>query len=233
MRKRWRGGRNRRAVAAVAALGATVALVPASASAAAPTAHRPVARVAAVPLQMPEPPPVGTARAELRELEVAAPRSMDGYSRAKFPHWVQHGEQCDTREVVLERDGTDVVRDSMCRAVSGNWESPYDGRTLTAAAQVDIDHMVPLANAWRSGADQWTTAQRREFANDLVNSQLIAVSAASNRSKADQSPDQWQPPNVTYWCTYSRAWVDVKHHYKLTITEPERSTLTTMLDSCD
>ncbi len=79
---------------------------------------------------------------------------MAGYSRAKFPHWIkQHGE-CDTREVVLARDGQDVKQDEKCRAVSGTWLSEYDGKELTAAGQVDIDHVVPLANAWRSGADE-------------------------------------------------------------------------------
>lgn len=87
-----------------------------------------------------------------------------------------------------------MVRDEQCRAVSGTWFSPYDDRTLTAAPQVDIDHIVPLANAWRLGADTWDTATRKAFANDLGNPQLIAVPAASNRSKGDQSPDRWSPP---------------------------------------
>ncbi|WP_371129724.1 DUF1524 domain-containing protein [Streptomyces sp. 2231.1] len=57
----------------------------------------------------------------------------------------------------------------------------YDGKILTASGQLDIDHIVPLANGWRSGADEWTTAKRRQFANDLTDPQLIAVSASSNR----------------------------------------------------
>ncbi|MEU7835041.1 MULTISPECIES: DUF1524 domain-containing protein [unclassified Nonomuraea] len=116
---------------------------------------------------------------------------MTGYSRAKFPHWSGQGEACDSREVVLARDGQGVERDEQCRATAGSWYSEYDGRTLTAASQVDIDHVVPLANAWRSGADTWTTPQRKAFANDLQNPQLIAVSAASNRAKGDQNPAQW------------------------------------------
>ncbi|MFD8019124.1 HNH endonuclease family protein, partial [Streptomyces lavendulae] len=134
---------------------------------------------------------------------------------------------------VLARDGQDVVRDEQCRAVSGTWFSPYDDRTLTAASQVDIDHIVPLANAWRSGADTWDTPTRKAFANDLENPQLIAVSAASNRSKGDQSPDQWSPPSRAYWCTYSRAWTHIKHVYRLNVTEAERDQLNVMLDTCD
>ncbi|MEU2872094.1 DUF1524 domain-containing protein [Streptomyces olivoreticuli] len=188
---------------------------------------------AAAPLQLPQPSPVDTARDELADLTVEAPHSMNGYSRAKFPHWAQQGNNCDTREVVLKRDGKDVTQDAQCRAVSGSWYSPYDGKTLNSASQVDIDHMVPLANAWRSGADGWTTPERKMFANDLEHSQLIAVSAASNRSKGDQSPDKWSPPNRAYWCTYSRAWVDIKHLYGLSVTPPEEEQLVTMLDTCE
>ncbi|GGR30142.1 HNH endonuclease family protein [Streptomyces netropsis] len=191
-----------------------------------------VSPAAAAPTGMPEPPSVAVARDELAKLTVEAPHSMDGYSRAKFPHWAQQGNKCDTREVVLRRDGEGVTQDDECRAVSGTWKSLYDDKTLTAASQVDIDHMVPLANAWRSGADGWTTDRRKTFANDLEHSQLIAVSAASNRSKGDQSPDQWSPPSSAYWCTYARAWTDVKHLYRLSVTQPEKDKLNSMLDTC-
>ncbi|MFE3187084.1 hypothetical protein ACFXKR_40530 [Streptomyces violascens] len=93
--------------------------------------------------------------------------------------------------------------------------------------------MVPLAAGWRAAADQWDTPKRKAFANDLEHSQLIAVSAASNRSKGDQRPDLWKPPFKSYWCTYSRAWIDVKHTYELYVTEAEKSTLGEMLDTCD
>ncbi|MFI1253021.1 HNH endonuclease family protein [Streptomyces netropsis] len=191
-----------------------------------------VSPAAAAPTDMPEPPSVAVARDELTKLTVEPPHSMDGYARAKFPHWAQQGNKCDTRETVLRRDGQDVTQDDECRAVSGTWKSPYDDKTLTAASQVDIDHMVPLANAWRSGADGWTTDRRKTFANDLEHSQLIAVSAASNRSKGDQSPDQWSPPSSAYWCTYARAWTDVKHLYGLSVTQTEKDKLNSMLDTC-
>ena len=70
--------------------------------------------------------------------------------------------------------------------------------------------MVPLANAWRSGAGKWTEEQRTEFANDLTRPQLMAVSAASNRSKGDQDPSQWKPPQKDYWCEYAQRWIAVK-----------------------
>ncbi|MEU1310545.1 HNH endonuclease family protein [Streptomyces cinnamoneus] len=177
-------------------------------------------------------PSAGEARQALGKLAVAAPRPMSGYSRAAFPHWAQQGNKCDTRETVLERDGQGVKRDAECRAVSGTWRSFYDDKTFTAASQVDIDHIVPLANAWRSGADTWTNDKRKAFANDLAHPQLLTVSAATNRSKGDQSPDQWQPPAKSAWCVYGRAWTSVKSTYGLTVTEEERKMLTTMLGTC-
>jgi hypothetical protein len=172
------------------------------------------------------------ARSQLAGLKVAAHGSMAGYSRDLFSHWSAQGENCDTRETVLERDGTGVQRDAECRAVSGSWVSVYDGKELNDASELDIDHMVPLANAWRSGADTWDADTRKAFANDLTHPQLLAVSASSNRSKGDQGPDEWQPPAETYWCTYSRAWTSVKATYELTVTETEKDMLTGMLDTC-
>jgi hypothetical protein len=202
--------------------------LPASATTAAATSQlAPTLRRA-----LPEPPPAEVARDELGDLNVEAPHPMAGYSRAKFPHWAMQYRQCDSREVVLQRDGKDVVQDDKCRALSGTWYSEYDGKILAASGRVDIDHMVPLAAGWRAGADLWDTAKRKAFANDLAHSQLIAVSAASNRSKGDQRPDLWKPPLTSYWCTYSRAWIDVKHVYQLNVTDAERTALGEMLDTC-
>ncbi|MEU3403227.1 HNH endonuclease family protein [Streptomyces sp. NPDC006670] len=172
------------------------------------------------------------ARAQLAALKTGKPGTMAGYSRDKFTHWAEQGDKCDTREVVLQRDGKDVTRDAECRAVSGSWKSLYDGVTVNEASKLDIDHMVPLAEAWRSGAAGWDSAKRKAFANDLTRPQLLAVSAASNRSKGDQSPDLWQPADKSSWCQYGRAWTTVKSHYGLTVTDAERAMLTTMIDTC-
>ncbi|GAB7188996.1 HNH endonuclease family protein [Kitasatospora sp. Ki12] len=138
-----------------------------------------------------------------------------------------------TREVVLDRDGQDVVQNDKCQAVDGYWTSPYDGRTFTNSKDLDVDHVVPLANAWRSGADEWDTKTRKAFANDLTDPQLVAVSAASNRSKGDKGPEAWRPPLRSYWCTYSRAWIHVKSLFHLNITADEQTALADMLDTCD
>nr|CEL16586.1 putative secreted protein [Kibdelosporangium sp. MJ126-NF4]CTQ89063.1 putative secreted protein [Kibdelosporangium sp. MJ126-NF4] len=92
--------------------------------------------------------------------------------------------------------------------------------------------MVPLAEAWRSGAARWTDEQRKQFANDLNNPQLFAVTATSNRSKGDQDPATWKPPTKAYWCTYAKNYVAVKAAYKLTVDEKERAGLAQMLATC-
>jgi len=94
-------------------------------------------------------PTAAVAKTRLATLTVAAQGSQDGYSRDLFPHWITQSGACNTREVVLKRDGTNTVQDSSCASTSGSWYSPYDGATWTAASDVDIDHMVPLSNAWK------------------------------------------------------------------------------------
>ncbi|MET9529322.1 MULTISPECIES: HNH endonuclease family protein [unclassified Streptomyces] len=181
---------------------------------------------------MPTPVSAATARTYLSSLTVAAEGSSSGYSRDKFPHWITQSGACDTREVVLKRDGTNVVQSSTCAATSGSWYSEYDGATWTASSDVDIDHMVPLAEAWRSGASSWTTAQRQAYANDLTRPQLIAVTDNVNQSKGDKDPAKWLPSRAAYKCTYVRAWVEVKHYYKLTVDSAEKTALDGVLNGC-
>jgi hypothetical protein len=172
-----------------------------------------------------------TSRRQLDELTVARPGSMRGYSRARFPHWASTGDNCNVRDSVLRRDGT-AIRLSGCNVVGGRWLSPYDGRVATEVSKVDIDHMVPLANAWRSGAARWTEARREAFANDLRRPQLLAVTRAANRAKGDQDPAQWQPTNHEYGCRYAQDWIAVKYYWKLTLTAAEKIALLRMLETC-
>jgi hypothetical protein len=194
-----------------------------SVQAGSPTAHPTTGSTSAVS--------AGSAKSQLDKLTVAQAGSMKGYSRAKFPHWRSTGSNCDVRDSVLKRDGT-KVKLSGCNVVAGSWKSIYDGKTLTSPTQVDIDHMVPLANAWRSGAAAWTTAQREDFANDLDDPQLVAVSASANRSKGDQDPSTWKPADPGSWCEYAEDWVAVKTHWKLAVTTAEKSALADMLEKC-
>ncbi|WP_127498802.1 HNH endonuclease family protein [Actinoplanes solisilvae] len=184
-----------------------------------------------------EPTPTSTqdatsSSAQLDELTVVAKTgSMSGYSREKFPHWRSTGSNCDIRDTVLKRDGKNV-KTSGCNVVAGTWNSFYDGKVLDSPTKVDIDHMVPLANAWRSGASKWSTDEREEFANDLDDPQLIAVSAASNRSKGDQDPSTWKPTESSSWCDYAQDWIEVKAKWKLTVTAKEKTALRDMLEKC-
>ncbi|MFG3645090.1 HNH endonuclease family protein [Micromonospora sp. NPDC047762] len=177
-------------------------------------------------------PSKATAQSQLNALTVATQGSTSGYSRDLFPHWVTISGSCNTREQVLKRDGTSVVVDSSCAPTSGRWYSPYDGATWTAASDVDIDHVVPLAEAWRSGANSWTTSRRQSFANDLTRPQLIAVTDNVNQSKGDQDPSTWQPPLSSYRCTYSKIWITVKYSWGLTLQSSEKSALQSMLNTC-
>lgn len=207
---------NIRSLFTVAALAAVTALGAAGQATAAP----------------PGVPAESTARSWLAALTVAPSGSSSGYSRDLFPHWSTVSGSCNTRETVLKRDGTNVVVDSSCQPTSGRWFSPFDGATWSAASDVDIDHLVPLANAWRSGAASWTTSRRAAFANDLDHPQLIAVTDDVNQAKGDKSPDAWKPPLTSYWCTYASMWVASKFEWGLTITSAEKSALTSMLDRC-
>ena len=153
-------------------------------------------------------------------------------SSDRFKHWITISGSCNTRETVLKRDGTNVVTGTNCAATSGTWYSPFDGATWTAASDVDIDHIVPLSDAWKSGANTWTDAKREQFANDLNNPQLMAVTDSVNQSKGDKSPDAWKPPLQSYWCTYAKMWVKVKSVYGLTVKSAEKSALTSMLNTC-
>jgi hypothetical protein len=167
----------------------------------------------------------------LDALTVAKPGSMKGYTRELFPHWRSTGTNCDVRDSVLKRDGT-KVKFSGCNVVAGTWTSIYDGAVLNSPTKVDIDHLVPLADAWRSGASAWTTDKRGDFANDLEDPQLVAVSASSNRGKGDQDPSTWKPAQTAAWCKYAKDWISVKTHWKLSVTTTEKAALADMLGKC-
>jgi len=175
---------------------------------------------------------VTEARADLASLTVAPEGSSSGYSRDLFPHWITQSGTCNTRETVLKRDGTNVKTDSSCAATSGTWKSPYDGATWTAASDIDIDHVVPLSEAWKSGASSWTTKRRQDFANDVTGPQLIAVTDNVNQAKGDKDPAAWKPPLTSYYCTYAKMWVRSKKNWGLTLQSSEKTALTGMLNTC-
>ncbi|MFE9630682.1 HNH endonuclease family protein [Streptomyces sp. NPDC006463] len=180
----------------------------------------------------PAPISAAAARSYLATVTPRAEGSTAGYSRDLFPHWSTVSGTCNTRETVLKRDGVNVVQDSACAAVSGSWYSEYDGATWTAASDLDIDHVVPLAEAWRSGASSWTTSKRQQFANDLTRPQLIAVTDNVNQAKGDLDPGKWLPPRTAYRCTYARMWVNVKQYWGLSMDSGEKTALVNILNGC-
>ena len=180
----------------------------------------------------PTPPSASTAATELASLTVKAEGSTSGYSRDLFPHWINQSGTCDTREQVLKRDGTGVTVNSSCQPTAGRWYSVYDATWIEQSSGVDIDHIVPLAEAWKSGANAWTTARRQEFANNLTIAQLIAVSASSNRAKGDSDPASWKPTNTSVHCIYAREWIWVKYTYGLSLQSAEKTALQQMLGTC-
>lgn len=175
-------------------------------------------------------PSKSTAQSQLNSLSVKSEGSMTGYTRDLFPHWISQSGGCDTRQVVLKRDADNYSGN--CPVTSGKWYSYYDGITVYSPSEIDIDHVVPLAEAWRSGASSWTTAKRQSFANDLNGPQLIAVTASSNRAKGDQDPSTWQPPRSGANCAYAKMWINTKYRWGLHLQSSEKSALQGMLNTC-
>lgn len=180
----------------------------------------------------PDVPSKAQVQSELNVLRVAAEGTMTGYSRDKFPHWHTISGTCNTRETVLRRDGTNVGIGSDCYPTSGSWYSYFDGVTRSSASQISIDHIVALAEAWRSGASGWTTARREAFANDISGPQLIAVTTEVNSAKGDRDPSSWKPPRTSAYCGYSKFWIHTKYRWGLTLQAVEKTAVQSMLDTC-
>lgn len=162
------------------------------------------------------------------------PSPQGTYRRDDWPHWEDvDGNGCDARQDALIRWTTTTATldtSRRCKVLAGTWLSPYDGRTASSPSEVEIDHLVPLAEAFRSGGWRWDPGQRRRFANDQV--ELVATSSSSNRSKSDSTPDEWRPARREAWCAYADRYVTVKATYGLSITTDERDALGQMLDTC-
>jgi hypothetical protein len=169
-------------------------------------------------------------RAAVAALPVAAPRP-GGYVRSKFKLWDDADHDCrNTRAEVLAAESTKKVTGS-CTVRKGHWTSYYDGRSFTNASGLDIDHLVPLEEAWASGARSWSPSQREAYANDLTEVRtLVAVSAHANRSKGDQDPAHWLPDE--HRCRYVNQWVVVKLRWSLTVDKAEKAALARVAAGC-
>ena len=171
-------------------------------------------------------------------LAIAALRSdIPSYDRGDWKHWIDADRDCQgTRAEVLIAESTasvDFRGDRLCTVDSGQWLAPYTGTTVTVARDLDIDHMVPLANAHRSGGWAWSAQRKRDYAHDLLfEGHLIAVTASANRSKGAKGPEAWKPRDADHWCEYAVNWISVKAAWNLTATVEEWTALEDMLGTC-
>jgi hypothetical protein len=156
-----------------------------------------------------------------------------GYDRSFFKHWIDENKNgCNTRaEVLIAEAVVKPKRDKKCKLTGGKWFSAYDGKTITDASKLDVDHLVPLAEAWRSGAWAWTPKQRQDYANDLSDSRaLIAVTLTTNRSKGDKDIATWVPEVKS--CEYVQNWIAIKVRYSLTYDKKEAEALLRAFETC-
>jgi len=185
---------------------------------------------------------VASARAALATLEVKGRAPRTGYDRAVFgPAWLDvDGNGCDTRNDILGRDLTGIAfkpgtRD--CLVLSGSLADPYGGREIAfergaeTSADVQIEHVVALADAWQKGAQAWPTAVREAFANDPGN--LLAVDGPLNQAKGAGDAATWLPPHKPFRCRYVMQQVRVKAAYGLWVTAAERDAIARELGECE
>jgi hypothetical protein len=142
---------------------------------------------------------------------------------------------CDQRNLVLRRDLVDVVPNGGCQVSSGSLVSPYTGATIQFvrgpnSADVQIDHVVSLGDAWQKGAQSWTAARRQAFANDPR--ELLAVDGRSNEQKGDGDAASWLPSNKPFRCSYLAVQVNVKATYQLWVTQAEHDAMAQVLTAC-
>jgi hypothetical protein len=215
---------------------------PAAESPAAPATEVPPSLVYPAPTtQATEPPVAGPpvpapvdARAELARLAIDDQPNGTGYDRTLFMpggKWQDPDHNgCDARKDALRAQAAPPVTAPGCSTAGGRWPLVYVQGVTTNPSDVDVDHVVPLANAWRSGARNWLPDRRIAYAADPA--VLWVVDDGANQSKGDKGPEAWRPKEHNVWCTYARRWTSIKVTYGLTATTPERDALGQMLGEC-
>ena len=156
------------------------------------------------------------------------PLPTEPYNRAKhFGGWIQFsGDQSclDTRGLVLQRDSVKPVEVSPnCKVTSGQWHDDYTNKDYTSATQIQIDHVVPLKNAYMTGAYEWSDKIKCLYANYMGNNfHLKSVLGSENLRKGDRSPREYMPPNTQYTCEYLKIWMKIKYIWNLRFTPKEK-----------
>ncbi|MFF3215583.1 HNH endonuclease family protein [Streptomyces sp. NPDC002886] len=219
----------------------TTTAVPASAStrptqASSPTTHSPARSTGGAA------PGAAGVRAPLPLFEAidrlpVAAEHREGYKRDLYKHWnkgLNSGDGCDTRrEVILSEAVTAPQVAIGCKLTGGSWRSPYDNLVVIDAGRLDVDHFIPLAEVFDSEQTPWSAARRESYANDQASPDtLIAVSAASNRSKSDKDPAEWLPSDGSYHCTYAATWVGTKLRWDLAADDAEVQALLGLAEDC-
>jgi len=184
--------------------------------------------------------PPGAALAALGTLAVRGRAPRTGYDRDLFGQaWADTDRNgCDTRNDVLRRDLRDVVLDPRtggCVVLTGTLPDPFSGQDLPfergpRSAEVQVDHVVALSDAWQKGAQQWTPARRLAFANDPLN--LLAVQGSLNARKSDGDAATWLPPHRPSRCAYVARQVAVKVKYGAWVTRAELDAVARELARC-
>ena len=185
----------------------------------------PDAAPASTPTELPS--PGWITLAELLTQVTIASEQQAGYDRGDWEHWIDaDGDGLDTRQEVLADETLvdPVVAGGRIR--EGQWLSYYDDQEFTVARQLDVDHVVALAEAHQSGGWAWDALTRQLYANDLsFPDHLIAVSAGSNRSKGARDPAEWLPPDSEALCTYLAWWTTIKYRWELSMDQAEFDTI--------
>jgi hypothetical protein len=171
-------------------------------------------------------------KAAVKDIGVAK-EHRSGYDRALFKHWTDDNKNgCNTRyEVLIAEAKKKPTVAAGCWLRGGKWKSYYDGESTRNIRTLEIDHMIPLAESWDSGARSWNADTRQRFANDLKDSRtLAAVTSKQNQSKSDRDPADWMPKHGQ--CRYIGEWVAVKLRWSLTADAREHAKLTKYAKSC-
>ncbi len=172
--------------------------------------------------------------ANLDTLEVKGRAPKTGYERSQFGDGWAKVQGCSTRDVILYRDLHDVTLDGECKVASGVLDDPYTGQTIlfskTQSDAVQIDHIVPLSNAWQTGAQNLSSIQRKQLANDPL--ELLAVDGKANQAKGDGDAATWLPKNKSFRCQYITRQIEVKKKYSLWVTQAEKEAMRGVLSSC-
>ena len=206
----------------------TTSIIPTPTTSARPTTAEPVPSTL--------PPVVDAAGDALRGLRVAEPDpARPPYIRDEYDGdgWADTDGDClSTRhELLVARSLIEPTLDG-CRVTSGRWIDPYTAGELSTADQATIDHLVPLAEAHRSGAWRWDGASKNRFSNDETPGHLQIVSGSVNQSKSDSTPDEWLPPDPASHCQYAIDWITTKSRYGLSVTSSEGAALERALGTC-